>query len=343
MPSNPTVAVFGAYGHTGRFVVSELRRRGWTPVVSGRDSEKLAELAATNTGLESRLASIDDPASLDRALIGAAAVINCAGPFAATATAVIDAALRARIPYLDVAAEVEVALSTIDRYAELASAAGIAIVPSAAFYGGLADLLVTAAMGAWPGADEVSIAYALDSWYPTHGTVLTGYVSAGRREGRRLVFSGGRLELRSDAAPTTRWAFPDPFGAQTVQADFTTADSVTIPHHLKVSEISSFMTLAPLGDLGRPRLTPPTGLRSAQRFLIEVIVQAGDMQHRAVAHGHDIYAVTAPIVVEATRRLLDSRAKTAGVITVGKLCEAADFLSSLSPEHFTVELSSAVP
>ena len=32
-------------------------------------------------------ASIDDPASLDRALTGAAAVINCAGPFASTATA----------------------------------------------------------------------------------------------------------------------------------------------------------------------------------------------------------------------------------------------------------------
>jgi hypothetical protein len=175
------------------------------------------------------------------------------------ATAVIDAALRARIHYLDVAAEVEVALSTIDRYAELAPAAGIAIVPSAAFYGGLADLLATVAMGDLSAADEVSIAYALDSWHPTHGTVVTGNVSDGRREGRRPVFSGGRLELRSDAAPTTRWTFPDPFGKQTVQADFTTADSVTVPHHLKVSEISSFMTLAPLKDLGGPRLTSPTG------------------------------------------------------------------------------------
>jgi uncharacterized protein YbjT (DUF2867 family) len=339
MPSNPTVAVFGAYGHTGRFVVSELRRRGWTPVLSGRDGEKLAELAAANTDLEPRPASIDDPASLDRALAGAAAVINCAGPFASTATAVIDAALRARIHYLDVAAEVEVASSTIDRYAELASAAGTAIVPSAAFYGGLADLLATAAMGDLPAADEVSIAYALDSWHPTHGTVATGYVSDGRRAGRRLVFTGGRLELRSDAAPTARWTFPEPFGAQIVQADFTTADSVTVPHHLKVSEISSFMTLAPLKDLGGPRLTPPTGLRSVQRFLVEVIVRAGDRQHRAVAHGQDIYAVTAPIVVEATGRLLDSRAQTAGVVTVGEISDSADFLRSLSPQHLTVEPS----
>jgi hypothetical protein len=267
-----------------------------------------------------------------------AAVINCAGPFAATATAVIDAALRARIHYLDVAAEVEVAGSTIDSYAELAPAAGIAIIPSAAFYGGLADLLATAAMGDLPAADEVSIAYALDSWHPTHGTVATGQVSDGRREGRRLVLSAGRLELRSDAAATTRWTFPGPFGTQTVQADFTTADTVTIPHHLKVSQISSFMTLAPLKDLGGPRRTPPTGLRSAQRFLVEVIVRAGDRQRRAVAHGQDIYAVTAPIVVEATRRLLETRTQTAGVSAVGEISDPADFLRSLSPEHLTVEL-----
>ncbi|MCM2423762.1 trans-acting enoyl reductase family protein [Streptomyces sp. RKAG293] len=338
MTSNPTVTVFGAYGHTGRFVVAELLRRGWTPILSGRDAAKLAVLAADNQDLETRPASIDDAASLDRALVGAAAVINAAGPFAATATPVIDAALRAGIPYLDVAAEVEVALSTVDQYAKGAREAGIAIVPAAAFYGGLVDLLATAAMGDWAAADEVSIAYALDSWRPTHGTVATGYVSDARRDSKRLVFSKGRLELRSDDPATTEWTFPEPFGTQRVQADFTTADSVTLPHHLKVSEISSHMTVAPLEDLTGSQLTEPTGVRSDQQFLVEVVVRSGDEQRRAVARGQDIYAVTAPIVVEATRRLLESPVPLAGVITVGAIPDAADFLRSLSSEHFTVEL-----
>lgn len=339
MTSNPTVTVFGAYGHTGRFVVAELLRRGWTPVLSGRDAAKLAVLAADHHDLEIRPASIDDPASLDRALVGAAAVINAAGPFAATATPVIDAALRAGIPYLDVAAEVEVALSTVDQYPKAAREAGIAIVPAAAFYGGLVDLLATAAMGDWPAADEVSIAYALDSWRPTHGTVATGYVSDARRDSKRLVFSKGRLELRSDDPATTEWTFPEPFGTQRVQADFTTADSVTLPHHLKVSEISSHMTIAPLEDLTGTQLTEPTGVRSDQQFLVEVVVRSGDERRRAVARGQDIYAVTAPIVVEATRRLLESPVPLAGVVTVGAIPDAADFLRSLSSEHFTVELS----
>ncbi|MCZ4121856.1 NAD(P)H-binding protein [Streptomyces sp. H39-S7] len=339
MTSHPTVTVFGAYGHTGRFVVAELIRRGWTPILSGRDAGKLTDLAASYTGLEIRPASIDDPESLDRALVGATAVINAAGPFAATAAPVTDAALRARIPYLDVAAEVEVALSTVDRYPALATAAGIAVVPAAAFYGGLVDLLATAAMGDWAAADEVSIAYALDSWLPTAGTVATGHVSDARRDSKRLVFRQGRLELRSDDAPVTEWTFPEPFGPQRVQADFTTADSVTLPHHLKVSEISSHMTVAPLEDLGGPRTTPPTGIRSDQQFLVEVIVRSGDERRRAVARGQDIYAITAPIVVEATRRLLESPTPPAGVLTVGQLSDAADFLRSLGSEHFTVEFS----
>ncbi|MFD6985477.1 saccharopine dehydrogenase NADP-binding domain-containing protein, partial [Streptomyces sp. NPDC059956] len=106
MGSGQTVAVFGAYGHTGRFVVAELVERGFVPVLSGRDAEKLKALAY-ETGLEARPATVEDPDALDRALTGTAAVINCAGPFASTTGPVIEAALRARIPYLDVAAELE--------------------------------------------------------------------------------------------------------------------------------------------------------------------------------------------------------------------------------------------
>ena len=38
------VTVYGAYGHTGRFIVRELLKRGWTPVLAGRDAAKLAGL-----------------------------------------------------------------------------------------------------------------------------------------------------------------------------------------------------------------------------------------------------------------------------------------------------------
>src|SRR5258708_27189154 len=85
MIQNRTVTVFGAYGHTGGFVVSELRKRGFTPILSGRDAAKLKAAGKAHPGSEVRVATVNDSASLDRALSGAVAVIHCAGPFIDTA------------------------------------------------------------------------------------------------------------------------------------------------------------------------------------------------------------------------------------------------------------------
>src|SRR5262249_40612733 len=134
---NRAVTVFGAYGHTGRFVVSELLKRGWTPILAGRDTAKLKALADTHPGLDVRVATVEERESLDRAVSGAAAVINCAGPFVDTAPAVINAALRARIHYLDVAAEQAAVLATFKEFADASRDAGVGVVPAMAFYGGL--------------------------------------------------------------------------------------------------------------------------------------------------------------------------------------------------------------
>jgi NAD(P)-dependent dehydrogenase (short-subunit alcohol dehydrogenase family) len=341
MSSNQIVTVFGAYGHTGRFVVSELYKRGWTPILSGRDPDKLNALGDVHPGLDLRPACVDDAVSLDRALVGATSVINCAGPFARTSAPLIEAALRAKIPYLDVAAEIEANADTFEQFVDRAREAGIVIVPAMAFYGGLGDLLATAAMGEWKAADEICIAYALSSWKPTLGTRATTQVSRQRRCGRRIVFSNHRLEFRTDDAPMLDWTFPAPIGTQAVLGEFTMADSVTIPRHLRTPEIRTYITLKPLKDLDDPDLSPPPATdksgRSAQTFLVEVVVRLGSEERRAVARGRDIYAVTAPLVVEAAQRVVTRHAERAGVFAAGEIFDARDFLSSLCPRHLTLD------
>jgi Saccharopine dehydrogenase NADP binding domain len=343
LSSNRAITVFGAYGHTGRFIVAELSRTGWQPILSGRDIHKLEAVAAARGGVETRSASLDDPVSLDRALRGAAAVINCAGPFSVTAAPVIEAALRARTPYLDVVAEPEIAAAAFEQYADRAGEAGIVIAPAIGFYGGLGDLLATAAMGGWSYADEITLAYALSSWKPTLGTRATIQAAGHRRGGKRLVFSDGRLELRAGAAPTTEWTFPPPIGRQPVAAEFTTADSVTMSRHLKTNGIREYMTLAPLKDLADPDLSPPTPIdasgRSSQTFMIEAVVRLAGTERRAVASGRDIYAVTAPLVVEAARRVVSNAGRLSGVLAAGQISDARDFLESLTPEHLSLEIS----
>lgn len=337
------VTVIGAYGHTGRFVVAELRRRGLVPILSGRDPQRLAALGELYPELETRQATVDDPGSLDRALVGAAAVINCAGPFASTAAPVIEAALRAGIPYLDVTAETEVVLDTIAAYGDRAREAGGLVVPAVAFYGGLGDLLATAAVGDWKTVDRIGIAYALSDWRPTDGTRVTGQVSAGRRAGQRILYADGRLQTRGGAAPLADWTFPDPVGTQPVVGEFTMADSATIPTHLSVPDIDTCMTVSAVEDLRSADTSGPVAVdesgRSAQTFLVEVVATRDGETRRAVASGQDIYAVTAPLVAEATCRVLADPHRPSGVVTAGALADARDFLTALAPGHLTLDFT----
>ncbi|MEU7531468.1 NAD(P)H-binding protein [Saccharothrix sp. NPDC042600] len=323
------VAVYGAYGHTGRFVVAELRGRGYTPLLLGRDRDKLVAHAG---GLEVRQASVDDPAALDRALAGATAVINCAGPFATTAGSLIEAAGRAGIPYVDVAAEIEANVDTFARRVD-----GV-VVPAMAFYGGLGDLLVTAAMGEWTSADEVHVAYGLSSWHPTAGTLAAGAVSGERRGGRRVRFTGGRLEYHDDALPTVEWPFPAPLGPREVIGEFTMADVVTVPSHLDVPEVRTYMSANAAADLSAAAQAPVAvdelG-RSAQTFVVDVLVRANGEERRLTATGRDIYAISAPLAVEAVDRVLTGRVKATGVVSAGAAFDAPDFLKALSP-HLAV-------
>ncbi|MEU7866392.1 saccharopine dehydrogenase NADP-binding domain-containing protein [Dactylosporangium sp. NPDC049140] len=332
--SGSSVTVYGAYGHTGRFVTAALLERGLTPVLAGRDPARLEAVA--RAGLDTRPAAVDDPAALDRALAGAAAVINTAGPFAATAGPVIEAALRAGIPYVDVAAEIEANADTFRRFGERAGAAGAVMVPAMAFYGGLGDLLVTAAMGDWTRADRVDIVYGLDSWHPTPGTRIAGDVSRQRRNGRRVRFTEGRLDYHDDAPRTERWAFPPPAGAREVVAEFSMADIVTVPSHVDVREVRTHMTVEAARDLAAPDTPAPVAAdasgRSAQSFVVDAVVHRGGQRRRLVAYGRDIYAVTAPLAVEAVTRILTGRTRTTGVASAGAMFDAADFLAALAPD-----------
>jgi Saccharopine dehydrogenase NADP binding domain len=318
-------------------VVAQLARRDIMAVLAGRDAEKLLALRKTHSAFETRVASINDPASLDRTLSGASLVINCAGPFLDTAGPVIEAALRARIHYLDVTAEQSVAMAVFEKFSDAARTAGVLVMPSMAFYGALGDLLATAAMRSWSTADEIQIAVALDSWKPTLGTRLTGQ----RNPGRRLVFSNNRLSALDEPPPKRTWSFPPPFGNLDVIA-VPLAETVIISRHLRVPEIHAYLNLAPLADLHNPTTPGPTPAdergRSAQEFLMDVKVRSRDEERRAIAAGRDIYAVTAPLVVEAAERILAGDVRVTGTRAPGEIFDAEGFLRALSPEHISLQM-----
>lgn len=334
MPSPRTnrVIVFGAYGHTARFVIAELHRRGLEPVLAGRNADRLAKVGRPEW--TRHVTTVDDQAALDELAAGAAVLVNCAGPFADTTIPLVDAALRAGAHYVDVSAEQAITAEVFTTRDDRASEADVVVIPSLAFYGGIGDLLATAAIGDWPDADEIRIGIALDSWQPTRGTRLT----VRRNAGRHLVHTGGRLVRPPVDTATGSWEFGDPFGTLPV-TELSTADQVTIPRHLHVPEVRVFMNDTPLDDLRDPATPPPvpadTSGRSAQTFRTEVRVRRGTHERQASAAGRDIYAVTAPLVAEAVDRLLTGRYRATGALPAGAAFDALSLLNDLTPEHLT--------
>ncbi|MGW6448567.1 saccharopine dehydrogenase [Lentzea sp. NPDC055074] len=293
------IAVYGASGLTGNFVVAELEKRGHTPLPFGRAQ-----------------ATTDNPAALDQALTGAEAVINTAGPFAITAAPLLAAAERAGIPYVDVAAEIEANADTFARGAKIPA------VPAMAFFGGLSDLLVTAAMADWTTADEAHIAYNLSGWQPSPGTLAAGKVSRDRRNGQRVRFHNGSLTYHDETPPTVSWSFPSQ--ARQVIAEFSMADIVTVPSHLQIPSVTNYMSAEAASGL-----QAAAERREPETFEIDVRVRRAGEERRTTASGNDIYATTAPLAVEAAERLLSGRYNVTGVASAGAMFNATDFLTTL--------------
>lgn len=328
MNTSERVLVHGATGHTGRFVIDELLRRGLTPVLAGRSAARLAAVVQRHAALEHRVAVLDDPGALRRSLADVGAVINCAGPFLDTAGPLAMAAVEAGAHYLDVTAEQPAVAMLYRDLDDAARDAGVAVVPAMAFYGGLADLLLTAALDGDSRADEVEVAIGLDRWWPTDGTRATG----ARNTAIRQVIRGGVLAPLASPAPTTTWAYPGPLGDQpVVQMPF--SEVITIARHLDVGELRSYLNTTPLEDLRDSTTPPPTATdasgRSTQQFEVDVVVRRGPDTRRISISGRDIYAVTAPIVVEGAARLLDGRHRGPGAMAPGEAFDSCDVLATL--------------
>jgi hypothetical protein len=150
------------------------------------------------------------------------------------------------------------------------------------------------------------------------------------------------LEILAD--PTRHsWTFPAPFGVQEMTG-LCLSEIITISRHLRAPEVHASMNLAPINDIHDPATPAPLAAdesgRSSQIFLVEVRVRKGLDERRAWARGRDIYAITAPIVVEAAERAVAGFTKRYGVAAAGDAFDARDVLDALCPAHLSLDFLS---
>ncbi len=311
------LVIYGAYGYTGELVARRAVERGLSPVLAGRDSERLVGIAR-ELRCEWRAFPLSDPEALRRGLRGAAVVVHCAGPFVHTARPMAEACIDERVHYLDLTGEIPV-FEALLAMGPAARNAGVMLLPGAGFDVVATDCLAAHLVRRLPGARTLTLAIAGSDGL-SHGTARTMLEHAG---------SAGRAAA---GAPATR-TFDLGFGPVAAVA-VPWADTFTAPRSTGVSEVATYLVsgavfrllvrvaphVAPL--LRSPRIRevvasfmaegeagPSPEQRAARRSV--VVGEATDAAGRRIAARQrhpDPYTFTALAAIEIAERALRGEA-----------------------------------
>lgn len=316
-----TIGVYGATGYTGQYVARWLTIRGHRPVLAGRDKSRLKTVAA-GLQVEPDVVAVDlhDADGLRAFAARCDGLIHCAGPFSRYGMPLVNAAIEARTPYVDHASQPQFVRQVTKDFDDRARRAGVTLVPALSFFTAIADLIAQSC--AVPDQDlrGVAVAYHVDGWRPTPGTLITGGDLARQR---RVVFSDN--ECRTELPPIRRridtFEFPAPLGWQPVVAGYAGCCApVTIPKHTATCEVQTFASVATFSDAAFTQKQQPvaplhTAERGSDAFVITVETDLGTARRRAWVKGvGDIYDLGALISVLGVERLVAGAVMQTGVL-----------------------------
>ena len=231
----PDILLFGATGYTGRLTAEALARKGASFAVAGRNKSKLYDLADETNGPEVRVASVGDVDSLVAALDGIKVMITCVGPFMELGHTAVEAALRAKVHYIDSTGEGTFVGKLIERDRD-AREAGIVMAPCMGFDEVPADVAATLAAEGMEKAD-LNLTYSIPQ-HASRGTLKSALkiiTSEGQwiRDGRPVMIRAGQER---------RWApMPPPLGPKSSVA-FPLAEGRLAPLHLDLRSLSIYVT-----------------------------------------------------------------------------------------------------
>ncbi|WP_444436108.1 saccharopine dehydrogenase family protein [Pseudomonas sp. A6] len=214
MPAAMRWMIYGANGYTGELIAREAARRGLKPVLAGRSRERV-EALARELGLQARAFGLDDASALAGQIQGHSLVLNCAGPFSATAAPMMEACLRAGAHYLDITGEIavfELAQSLNGR----AQQAGVVLCPGVGFDVIPTDCVAAALKAALPDATHLALGFDSRSGFSpgTAKTSVEGLAQGGkvRRDGRIVSVPLAYKVRRIDFGDGEKEAMTIPWG-----------------------------------------------------------------------------------------------------------------------------------
>lgn len=346
-----TVALIGATGFTGSLCARELVRRGVPTVWIARSRDKLDALAKELGDVPRRVASPDDPASLDAALAGASVILNTVGPFEDLGEPVVKAAIAHKLPYVDTTGEQGFMAAMLDRHDAAAKAANIAVICAGAFEYSVGDCVAAIAIDDLDGADSVDTYYLTRSGSVSHGTAKS---AARAIAGRGYAWVNGARARERVVATTIRVPGDE---RNWSAVSFACGEALHIPRKRSVATVHSWVGLPPgaakwtarlrfalpvmrlgpvraLADrlIDRKLTEPSPDQRAAAQFVVAAHARKGDRERWCVVHGSDPYALTAVLTVEHALRLQRGAIGARGVVSTAMAFDPADFLRSVGLE-----------
>jgi short subunit dehydrogenase-like uncharacterized protein len=344
--------IYGAYGYTGELLARAAARRGWAPVLAGRNPEAVGALAR-ELGLASRAFALDDPRAVAAALAGppaVPAVLHCAGPFVRTSAPMVEACLAAGVHYLDITGELPVFEAVLARGRE-ARAAGVVLLPGTGFDVVPSDCLAARLADVMTDATELALAFAAAGGTYSRGTLKTmieslPHAGAVRRAGKIVPVPIAYDVREIEFGCGRRWAMTIPWGDVATAYHTTGIPNVRVYAATSPRAIRRARRLAPLLPLAawRPlkRLLqravdlrasgPAPAVRETARVYLwgEVRNAAGDAA-TATLETPESYRLTADSALACMERVLAGEV-TAGAWTPGR---------AFGP-HFAAELPGVV-
>ena len=334
------IVIYGATGYTGKLIAMAAHERGLSPILAGRNAEKVKAVAEP-LGLTWRGFDLADSAKLDVALKDAAVVLCAAGPFSATSRPMADACVRNRVHYLDITGEIDIFEALAERDAE-AKAAGVMLLPGVGFDVTPSDCLAAHLKRRLPDATDLKI-YIGGAAELSRGTAKTAIegIAAGTRvrRGGRLVAldraGSGSCDFGQGLKPTVQISWGDvstafhSTGIPNIEVQFEAIPVVKALARLP-GFVKSFLGLAFMQSFLKSRVDrQPEGpsdeaRRSARVLLVGVARNEKGESVRSRLTTPDGYTLTAMTSVDIAKRAASGEFK-AGFQTPS-LAYGADYI-----------------
>jgi len=274
--------LYGATGYTGRLIAAEAVRRGLKPVLAGRNAGAVRAVAES-LGLEWLAFGVEEVAQVREAIRRATLVLNCAGPFSATAESMIEACIDEQVHYLDITGEIAVFEHAQER-GDAARRADVVLVPGVGFDVVPSDCLAASLVDALPAATELQLAFEMGGGVSpgTAKTAIEGLRSGGlvRRDGSLVTVPPAWKTRAIPFADGERTAVTIPWGDVFTAYISTGVPNIEVYMAMPADRIA---LLRRLRWLAKVLSTSP--LQALLKKLVQRQVQGPSEQTRATSRG----------------------------------------------------------